>query len=68
MVVTVNDPKGVDYYGGLVAAPVFSKVMNAALRYLNVAPDALEKRPIQEIEQAPDKSRLLAKLNTETDG
>jgi len=28
MVVVVNDPKGVDYYGGLVAAPVFSSVMS----------------------------------------
>jgi len=44
MVVTVNDPKSVDYYGGLVAAPVFSSVMNGALRYRDVAPDAIEKK------------------------
>ena len=42
MVVSVNDPKGVDYYGGLVAAPVFSSVMNGALRFRDVAPDAVE--------------------------
>ena len=42
LVVSVNDPKGVDYYGGLVAAPVFSSVMTGALRYRDVAPDALE--------------------------
>ena len=42
MVVSVNDPKGVDYYGGLVAAPVFSRVMEGALRFRNVAPDALD--------------------------
>jgi len=42
MVVSVNDPKGVDYYGGLVAAPVFSNVMSGALRFRNVAPDAIE--------------------------
>ncbi|RBP49860.1 peptidoglycan D,D-transpeptidase FtsI family protein [Arenicella xantha] len=42
LVVSVDDPKGVDYYGGLVAAPVFSEVMAGALRFRNVAPDALE--------------------------
>lgn len=43
MVVALNDPKGVDYYGGLVAAPVFSSVMAGALRLRNVAPDAVVK-------------------------
>lgn len=42
LVVSVDDPKGVDYYGGLVAAPVFSEVMAGALRFRNVAPDALQ--------------------------
>ncbi len=42
LVVSVNDPKGVDYYGGLVAAPVFSEVMAGALRLRGVIPDALE--------------------------
>jgi cell division protein FtsI (penicillin-binding protein 3) len=41
IVVAVNDPQGVDYYGGLVAAPVFSKVMEGALRFRNVVPDGL---------------------------
>ena len=41
LVVSVNDPRGVDYYGGLVAAPVFSEVMAGALRLRGVAPDAL---------------------------
>ncbi len=38
-VVVVHEPQGNRYYGGLVAAPVFSKVMESALRILNVAPD-----------------------------
>jgi len=42
LVVSVDDPQGIDYYGGLVAAPVFSKVMEGALRYRDVIPDALE--------------------------
>jgi cell division protein FtsI (penicillin-binding protein 3) len=39
-VVVINDPLGGSYYGGLVAAPVFSKVVGGALRLLNVTPDA----------------------------
>ncbi|QQD19067.1 penicillin-binding protein 2 [Spongiibacter nanhainus] len=39
-VVTVDEPQG-DYFGGLVAAPVFSQVVADALRLLNVAPDDL---------------------------
>lgn len=38
-VVVVNDPRGGSYYGGLVAAPVFGRVMEGALRLLDVAPD-----------------------------
>lgn len=41
MVVVVDDPKGRAYYGGLVAAPVFSTAMSAALRLLDVPPDAV---------------------------
>jgi cell division protein FtsI (penicillin-binding protein 3) len=41
MVVMVDDPQGKHYYGGLVAAPVFSKVMDGALRILDVPPDDL---------------------------
>jgi len=39
MVVMVDDPKGDAYYGGLIAAPVFSQVMTGAMRLLNIAPD-----------------------------
>jgi cell division protein FtsI (penicillin-binding protein 3) len=38
--VMVDDPSGEQYYGGQVAAPVFSHVMSAALRLLNVPNDA----------------------------
>jgi cell division protein FtsI (penicillin-binding protein 3) len=40
MVVMVDEPKG-EYYGGQVAAPVFSRVMSGALRLLAVPPDKL---------------------------
>jgi cell division protein FtsI (penicillin-binding protein 3) len=39
MVVMIDEPSAGDYYGGVVAAPVFSKVMGEALRLLNIAPD-----------------------------
>lgn len=39
-VVIVDGPQGKEYYGGLVAAPVFGAVMHEAVRILNIAPDA----------------------------
>ena len=39
LVVVVNEPQGDQYYGGTVAAPVFSEIMKGALQILNVAPD-----------------------------
>jgi len=38
-VVAVDAPNSSEYYGGEVAAPVFSRVMGDALRLLNVRPD-----------------------------
>jgi len=39
VVVAIRNPQG-KHFGGQVAAPVFAKVMSAALRLLNIAPDA----------------------------
>lgn len=41
MVVMIDEPQGREYYGGQVAAPVFSNVMSGALRLLDIAPDDL---------------------------
>lgn len=38
--VTIDEPKGGVYYGGRVAAPVFSEVVASSLRRLGVQPDA----------------------------
>lgn len=38
-VVMIDEPSGGKYYGGDVAAPVFSNVMSGALRLMSVAPD-----------------------------
>jgi cell division protein FtsI (penicillin-binding protein 3) len=47
--VMINDPGGREYYGGLVAAPVFSSVMGESLRLLSVPNDA----PLDNVMQAP---------------
>ena len=39
-VVVIDEPTGDEYYGGQVAAPVFSEVMAGALRLKGIAPDA----------------------------
>jgi cell division protein FtsI (penicillin-binding protein 3) len=41
MVVMVDEPRNGKYYGGQIAAPVFSKVMSGALRLMAVPPDNL---------------------------
>lgn len=41
-VIWIDSPSGQEYYGGEVAAPIFSRVVGNALRYLNVAPDNIE--------------------------
>ncbi len=51
-VVVIDEPRGEDYYGGLVAAPVFSRILSGALRLLAVPPDALEEPPLTVIAQA----------------
>lgn len=49
--VMIDQPAGSEYYGGLVAAPVFAQVMRGALRMLNVPHDA----PLEPLGQ-PGKS------------
>lgn len=39
IVVVIDNPKGRQYYGGEVAAPVFARIAADSLRILNVAPD-----------------------------
>ena len=41
MAIIIDEPKGGAYYGGTVAAPVFSATLGNALRILNVTPDDL---------------------------
>lgn len=41
LVVVIDEPGKGAYFGGLISAPVFSKVMAGSLRLMNVAPDNL---------------------------
>ncbi len=49
MVVMIDEPRGEQYYGGAVAAPVFGKVMAGALRLLDIPPDDLQTMPGQRL-------------------
>lgn len=51
VVVMINEPSAGQYYGGAVAAPVFSTVMAGALRFLNVAPDAADELSPQTVQR-----------------
>ncbi|WP_299259408.1 penicillin-binding protein 2 [uncultured Kushneria sp.] len=42
-VISIDNAKGKEYYGGLVAAPIFSRVAGNALRLLDVPPDDQSK-------------------------
>ncbi|MDY6890947.1 MAG: penicillin-binding transpeptidase domain-containing protein [Pseudomonadota bacterium] len=47
--VMVDNPKGQEYFGGLVAAPVFSRIAAGALRLLNVPPDDWPEPPSTQV-------------------
>jgi cell division protein FtsI (penicillin-binding protein 3) len=53
VVVVIDEPGTGAYFGGLVSAPVFSKVMSGTLRLMNVPPDNLPATPQQQASTAP---------------
>ncbi len=52
--VMIDEPSNGQYYGGLVAAPVFSTVMSSALRMLAVPQDAPNNNIVIPPENAPE--------------
>jgi cell division protein FtsI (penicillin-binding protein 3) len=57
MAVVIDEPNAGEYYGGAVAAPVFSRVMESALRLFHVPPDKLLEPPMQiAVERAERRS------------
>ena len=53
-VVVIDEPSGKLFYGGEVAAPVFSSVMTGALRLMDVPPDDLQNVPATTLVQSND--------------
>jgi len=51
--VVINDPQGLEYGGGAVAAPVFRNIMTGTLRLLDVAPDRIEQWYVKAPDAAP---------------
>ncbi|BAN36298.1 peptidoglycan glycosyltransferase [Sulfuricella denitrificans skB26] len=56
--VMIDEPSNGQYYGGAVAAPVFSQVMSGALRLLSVPPDAPTSN-ILPLEGAPEVKEVV---------
>lgn len=46
MVVMIDEPRNGEYFGGDVAAPVFSQVMSSAMRLLDIAPDRVSEEQL----------------------
>jgi cell division protein FtsI (penicillin-binding protein 3) len=57
MVILIDEPRGDSHFGGVVAAPVFSRVMEGAFRILNIPPDDLPAitSPIMANSHQPDQ-------------
>jgi cell division protein FtsI (penicillin-binding protein 3) len=53
-VVVIDEPSAGRFYGGDVAAPVFSEVLSGALRLLAIPPDDLQRVPAATLVQAQD--------------
>jgi len=53
-IVVIDEPSAGRFYGGDVAAPVFSEVMSGALRLLAIPPDDLQRVPATTLVQAQD--------------
>ncbi len=53
-VVVLDAPRGREYYGGRISAPVFPRVVRQALRYLDVAPSYSQERKPGRPPEIPD--------------
>lgn len=65
IVVMIDEPSAGEYYGGKVAAPVFSNVMMNAMRLLDVAPDKLN---LGKTESDKTKQKRLSVIENNNDG
>ena len=58
IVVVIDEPSKAGYFGGLVSAPVFSKVMSGTLRLMNITPDNLP--PTEQANAGPPAAAVKA--------
>ncbi len=65
IVVMVDEPSAGEYYGGTVAAPVFSNVMTNAMRLLDIAPDKLN---IGKIDSNKNNQKQVSVIKNTNDG
>jgi len=64
-IVIIDDPKG-DYYGGEIAAPVFSEIMAQVTRYLGIRPDMANES--LEVTRQPSQAFIRPPLQTPPPG
>lgn len=57
--VMLDEPSNGEYYGGTVAAPVFSKVMAGTLRLLSIPPDRPNQNKLIPIEDTPQIKEIV---------
>lgn len=71
VVVVIDDPKGEKYFGGQVAAPVFSKIMANSLRIINASPDALKTNAQKathiepDLQNEPESKEIILEIDLE---
>ncbi|MDH5190275.1 MAG: penicillin-binding transpeptidase domain-containing protein [Gammaproteobacteria bacterium] len=58
MTIMIDEPKGKEYFGGRVAAPVFANVMRDALRLMDIAPDDKKLLRAQMLPGSPMSSEV----------
>ncbi len=63
-VVVINDPRSEQYFGGLVAAPVFAKVTTDALRLLNIPPMLEEVDESHQVVEVPKRHPDVSNRNS----
>ena len=59
--VMIDEPSG-EYYGGIVAAPVFAQIASGALRTLQVAPDGPMEPDAPPLLADPEMARRVERL------
>ena len=56
--VMVDEPTAGGYYGGQVAAPVFSTIVSETLRSLNISPDIGDRNLVEVQDISPSAMKL----------